>query len=239
MQVLDQFSFNRTELGLSELARLSGLDKAATRRLLVALSKHGFIEQLSDTRKYRLGTGFIRLARIREATLPLTSAAQEVVDWILDCTGETTHISVPTNSSMATLAHRLPNRGNIININPAEPLPYHATSSGLCYLSMASSETQERIMALKRTKSTPNTITTKADLLKKIQQTRSDGYAQTQSTFEEGVASIAKAFFLDQADPSGTVSIALPIERMTDVRREELLLILKQAVNRIEKALRG
>ena len=74
--VLDQFSLTRTEIGLSELSRMAGLDKAATRRLLVAMSKHGFIEQSAETRKYRLGHGFLRLARIREATVPVTQAAQ-------------------------------------------------------------------------------------------------------------------------------------------------------------------
>ena len=73
--VLDQFSMENTEIGLSELSRLASLDKAATRRLLVALSKHGFIEQSADTRKYRLGHGFLRLARIREATVPIVRAA--------------------------------------------------------------------------------------------------------------------------------------------------------------------
>jgi len=55
MHLLNRFSIEQTEIGLSELARLADLDKAATRRLLVALAKHGYIEQSADTRKYRLG----------------------------------------------------------------------------------------------------------------------------------------------------------------------------------------
>ena len=56
--VLDQFTVERKEIGLSELARLINNDKAATRRLLLALSKHELIEQDEETRKYRLGKGF-------------------------------------------------------------------------------------------------------------------------------------------------------------------------------------
>ena len=40
MTVLGQFSLENSEIGLSELSRLACLDKAATRRLLVALGKH-------------------------------------------------------------------------------------------------------------------------------------------------------------------------------------------------------
>ena len=98
--VLDQFSLTRTEIGLSELSRMAGLDKAATRRLLVAMGKHGFIEQSAETRKYRLGHGFLRLARIREATVPVIQAAQEAVDWLMQETNETAHASLPGAKGM-------------------------------------------------------------------------------------------------------------------------------------------
>ena len=93
--VLDQFSLENREIGLSELARMASLDKAATRRLLVAMAKHGFIEQSAETRKYRLGHGFLRLARIREATVPVSRIAQEVTDWLVGETNETAHVSLP------------------------------------------------------------------------------------------------------------------------------------------------
>lgn len=108
LSVLDQFSLEKTEIGLSELSRMAGLDKAATRRLLLALAKHGFIEQVAETRKYRLGHGFLRLARIREATVPLARAAQEVADWLVEQTGETAHVSIPGKTGMTTVAHRMP-----------------------------------------------------------------------------------------------------------------------------------
>lgn len=238
-KVLDQFSLENTEVGLSELARMAELDKAATRRLLVALSKHGFVEQSSETRKYRLGHGFLRLARIREATVPMARVAQEVVDWLVETTDETVHISVPVNTSMATLAYRLPRRGNVINIVPAEPLFFHATSAGLAYLAFATDDTVKRALELKREKVAQNTLTAKADLLERIKQTRDQGYAHNYNSFEDGVASVAKPFFLHQVDPAGTVSIALPDANLTKDRLAELLPVLTEAVARIERALKG
>ena len=239
LTVLDQFSFERTEVGLSELSRLSGLDKAATRRLLVALGKHGFIEQSSDTRKYRLGYGFLRLARIRERTVPLARAAQEVVHQLTEKTHETTHVSVPMSDSLATIAHQLPPRGNVINIIPAQPLPYHATAAGIAFMASATPETLKRILTIKREKVAAETLTSKSDLLKKINQTQADGYAHIRNSFEDGVAGIAMPFFLDQPDPAGTIAIALPVEKMTDARRAELLAPLREAIGWIEKVLTG
>ena len=237
--VLDQFTAERTEVGLSELARLADLDKAATRRLLVALSKHGFIEQAAESRKYRLGQGFLRLARIREATVPMAQAAQSVVDWLVDQTEETVHVSVPAGSSMSTIAYRLPRRGNVINIVPSDALLFHATASGLAYTAFATPPTCDRILGLKRDATTEETLTQKSDVIAKITEVQRLGYARTRNSFEDGVASVSIPFFFDQDDPAGAISIALPDARMTDARCAELLPTLKEAIGRLERALTG
>lgn len=239
MRVLDQFSLERTEIGLSELARMADLDKAATRRLLVALAGHGFIEQSAETRKYRLGHGFLRLARIREATIPIGTAAQEVADWLVARTNETVHVSLPGSQGMTTIAHRLPKRGHVINIIPAQLLLYHATASGLAYLSGATDDTVARILSLKRDNVTGQTVTGKADLLKSIKRFRAQGYAQTSNSFELDVASIAMPFGKDDPDPTGTIALALPLADMTEARRDALLPMLREAVGKIERALTG
>ena len=239
LSVLDQFSLDHTEIGLSELARMADLDKAATRRLLVAMEKHGFIEQHQQTRKYRLGHGFLRLARIREATVPLAKAAQEVSDWLVNQTGETAHVAVPTAHGMATVAHRLPRRGHVVTVEPAQILLFHATASGLAFMAFASDSRKEAALTQRREKITEATLTSKTDVLQAIKKTRHQGFARTTDTFETGVASIAIPFFADAVDPAGTVALALPRADLTDQRCTDLLPVLQQAVSQIEIALRG
>jgi len=239
LKVLDQFSFSQTEIGLSELARMAELDKAATRRLLVALSKHNFIEQCEDTRRYRLGHGFLRLARIREATVPVSQIAQSVTDWLVQQTNETVHVSVPGPQGMTTIAHKLPIRGRVINFIPSEVLNYHATASGLVFLAFATEPTAARILALKREKITSGTITSKAALIKATTQFRAQGYAQTSTSFDPDVASLAMPFFQEPGDPTGAIAMALPKAELTDARRDAVLPLLKEAVARIERALTG
>jgi IclR family acetate operon transcriptional repressor len=239
LSVLDQFSMSQTEIGLSELARMAQLDKAATRRLLVAMIKHGFIEQSAETRKYRLGHGFLRLARIREATVPVAQAAQEIADWLMEKTNETAHVSLPGRYGMTSIAHRLPNRGHVININPAELLPYHATSSGLAFLAFASDETAAPLLALKREKITTDTLTAKTDLLKVMKLAQAQGYVQSRNSFEADVASIAMPFYQNKGDPTGSIALAVPKAELTQNRKQELLPLLREAVARIEKALTG
>lgn len=239
LTVLDQFSLEHREIGLSELSRMAGLDKAATRRLLLAMAKHGFIEQSAETKKYRLGHGFLRLARIREATVPVSRVAQEAVDWLVDETNETAHASVPGARGMVTIAHRLPNRARVIKIDPAEVLFFHATSSGLAYLAFASEETRERLLALKREKIAEETITDETALRTALEGFRTRGYAQTRNSFESDVASVGMVFGREGPDPAGAISLALPKGDMSEARRQALVPLLAEAVGRIERALTG
>lgn len=239
LSVLDQFSMSQTEIGLSELSRMSGVDKAATRRLLVAMADHGFIEQSQDSRKYRLGNGFLRLARIREMTVPVARAAQEAAEWLVAQTNETVHASVPGPHGMTTIGHQLPNRGRVINIVPAQVLYYHATASGLAFLAFAREETTARLLTLKREKITRDTITAKADLEKTLREFRKQGFSETHNTFESDVSSLAIPFFLEEGDPAGTMAIAVPKADLTPARRDELLPLLRASVAQLEKALTG
>lgn len=237
--VLDQFSLSHREIGLSEMSRMAGLDKAATRRLLVAMAKHGFIEQVADTRKYRLGHGFLRLARLREATVPVTQAAQEAVDWLVQETNETAHASLPGAHGMTTIAFRLPNRGRVINIVPGEVLLYHATASGMAYLSVADDVRTAEILALDREKKTPATITSKAKMIAACKEFRAQGYALVRSSFELDVAGLATTFFQSDGTPMGSIALAMPESELTETRRKKVLPLVKAAAKRIEVALGG
>lgn len=75
LSLLDSLSQLNQEAGLTDIARLCDLDKATARRLLVELEKHGFVEQDLETRRYRIGSAPVRLARIREARYPFLRVA--------------------------------------------------------------------------------------------------------------------------------------------------------------------
>lgn len=146
MRLLSYFTPSQPEIGLSELARLAEMDKATTRRILMALNKHHFIEQNQITKAYRLGSGFLHLARVREATTPITAIASQTVDWLCDTTRETAHASVASPNALITIAHKEPHRGTVVMIDPTEPLPFHATASGIVFMAFNDTNFCENVL---------------------------------------------------------------------------------------------
>lgn len=239
MVLLRQFSLENLEIGLNDLARNTAEDKATVRRLLVSLCKHGFVEQNPETRKYRLGHGFLSLARLREATVPMVNATQVATRWLCAKSNETAHVGIPGAAGMSTASFTLPSRGNVINLRPADSYPYHASASGLAFLSYCTPQTRQRLLELKREKMTRLTITETDVLEEFLSQTRKLGYSFSRNTVEVGVCSIAMPFFTDGADPAGTMAIAVPDLNMNDEREKQLASWLTTAVEQLETALTG
>ncbi len=210
MRLLGLFSTEAPELGLTEIARMASIDKAVARRLLLALAEHGLIEQVSESRKYRLGSGLLHLARVREASVPVADLARQTVDWLFDQCGQTTHISVPANGGLCTIAHRVPERGAVVTINPADLLPMHATASGIAYLGFLSAQQRALALAAPLQKFARNTPDDVEQILQLAQRAGETGYASCASTFEDDVCSVAAPFFDHRQQLAGTVAMARP-----------------------------
>ncbi len=216
MTLLSFFSPAEPEIGLSELARLASFDKAATRRFLVALSKHGFIEQNGENRKYRLGSAFLRFARIREATLPFTSIVQPVLDKLATATGETAHASLLAGDSLSTIGIAEPQRATRVYINPSQPLPLHATASGLACLAFGDLEWAEAVLGKgKLPRHTARTTTSLKDLRHLLQETRKRGFGRAERSFEDEVIGTAAPIFDWAGKPLGAIAVASMASRFS------------------------
>ncbi|MGQ0683939.1 IclR family transcriptional regulator [Bradyrhizobium sp.] len=209
MKLLGYFSAAEPEIGLSELARLASFDKAATRRFLVALASHGLIEQDGNTRKYRLGPAFLRLARIREATRPLARTVQQALDGLSEVTGETAHGSMLSGEQLSIIGVAEPQRPTRVSVDASQPLPLHATASGLACLAFLGEEAARQIIGTAPLrKHTDHTCASKRDLKVLLGETRERGYSMAVRTFDDEVISIAAPIFDATGTAIGALSVA-------------------------------
>ncbi|MFD9901122.1 IclR family transcriptional regulator [Mesorhizobium sp. NPDC059025] len=216
VSLLELFTLEEPEIGLSDLARKADLDKATARRLLVALAEHRLIEQEPASRRYRLGAGLTRLARIRDAQLPLTRVAVPILRELSHRTGETVHLSEYSAGALLTVHVELSAKANRVNVNVGQILPLHGTASGIALLAFARDDMRRLYLETPLAAFTPHTMTNADKVWQAVQQAAERGYSRSAQGYEEGVHSVAAPILGSDGYPIGTVAIASPVSRAND-----------------------
>ncbi|WP_425044562.1 IclR family transcriptional regulator [Primorskyibacter sp. S87] len=226
LSLLTLFNHGRLEIGLSDITRLSGMNKATVYRLMSELQAQGFVEQVGSDRAYRLGPEVLRLAALREAAVPILSVSQDILKKLCDLTGETAHVSLVRGKQLNTLTHAYsPRHGTRVTMEDAEILSFHATGSGLAYLAFAPSAFVEDVLAQPLSRHTTETETDPKRLREAISKARILGIAESVGGFEADVHSHAAPIFGPNREPIGSLAVAAPVARITPdlktlIRRE-------------------
>jgi DNA-binding IclR family transcriptional regulator len=232
LDLLSYFSIVQPEIGLSQLSKLAKRDKATTHRHLKSLEISGFIEQNVKTKLYCLGPAVLKLAQIREATVPRKAGARKALAELSQATGETAHVSILSGSAIISLdfcessAHST--RAHI----DIETLPLHATASGLCILAFGPTELLNTAQTNLQ-KFTPQTTTTVGALTQNVRQTNQEGFGRANRTFDDEVAGLAAPIFDQTGTCVGAVAVASVATRYTPNHEHNALTNLFKASREI------
>ncbi|MBN8629928.1 MAG: IclR family transcriptional regulator [Rhodobacterales bacterium] len=205
LDLLDLFTRAEPQLGLSQLARASGLNKATCHRLLTELESRGLLEQVGPAREYRLGPAVLRLSALREAAVPTREAAMPTLRRLAEATGETAHLSHLVAGRLQTLAFAYASRTGVrVMMEDADFLPFHATASGAAVLAFHPDPD-----ALIAAAPDPDALHAR------IRDAKTKGYAETLSTFEKDVHSFAVPLCDATGACTGALAVAAAAPRMT------------------------
>lgn len=82
------------QAGVTEIAVALGVHKSTVSRLVAVLESRGYVEQVSDRGKYRLGFAIARLAHAAGGQIDLVKVGQEACDALSVEVGETANLAV-------------------------------------------------------------------------------------------------------------------------------------------------
>jgi len=215
LSLLDTLSRLDKEAGLTDVARLCGLDKATARRFLVELEKHGFVEQDADTRRYRIGSAPVRLARIREARFPFLRVAIPFIKTLAESSTETVHLSEFSGGQLSTIHVEDSNRAHRIIVDVGSLLPFHATASGLAFLAFCPAVEIDKALKKPFEKFTEHTVVDPQLVRGLLDETVARGFSISHQGLEAGVISTAAPVRAPNGRPIGCVAIAAPLSRTT------------------------
>ena len=207
LTLLSHFSVTRPEIGLSQLCRIAGRDKATTYRHLQALETAGFVEQNPATKHYRLGPAVMQLAHVREATVPRKDGAKPALAALADATGETTHVTVLSGQTLYGLCECDPPRQGIRAVIDISTFPLHATASGLCALAFGPASLFETATTALE-EYTATTPTTEQDLADLVEAIRNTGFGRANQSFAAEIQGLSAPVYDHSGQLAGAVAVA-------------------------------
>lgn len=242
LEILDLFHTARPSVGLSEAARLLKRDKATVQRYLSALESQGFLEQDPLSKAYHLGPAVTRLASVRNLTYPVEVAVKNVLSDLVQKTGETAHLTHHQKSGLSDVAIvETSVNATRVYIEPADILPYHATASGVAYLSAVKPERLDSLLDQSFRRYTDTTPLSRESVMDLVEQAKTSGFALMMGTFDHDVVGMAAPVFNHLDTVCGSIAVATPLSRFDDKARDTIAVHLRdsaQAISRIYGARR-
>ncbi len=214
LTLLSHFSIDRPEIGLSQLCRIAGRDKATTYRHLQALESMGFVEKNPASKQYRLGPAILQLAQMRETTVPRKEGAKSAIEALAELTGETAHVTVLSGHTLYGLCECESPQHGIRAVIDLDTFPLHATASGLCALAFGPAHLLD--VAIETLGGfTAKTPITANDLTGLVDDIRTTGFGCANQYYEDGIRALATPIFDHTGHFAGAVAVACVAARFT------------------------
>jgi IclR family transcriptional regulator, pca regulon regulatory protein len=190
LAVISCFSSERPRLTLSEVARQTGLSRAAARRFLITLEALDYIG--SDGRLFYLTPRVLTLGYAYLSSLSLADVAQSHLSDLANEVHESCSASVLDGFDIVYVARAATKRIMTISLSVGTRLPAYATSMGRVLLAALPADRLDAYLdAALLTPLTERTIVDQDRLRGEISRTRSRGWCLVDQELEDGVRSIA------------------------------------------------
>ena len=239
LDLLEEFSGDVNELGVTELSRRLKLHKNNVFRLLATLEAKGYVEQNKITENYRLGLKALELGQRYIKQVGLIKQAKPFLEEIVNRVNETTYLGILRDGFAVYLDAVEAKRTVRVVSRVGLRLPAHCSAIGKAQVAYLSESELERIFPNKTLeKFTENTITDREKLFEHLREVRERGYAIDNEEYEKEVKCVGVPIFDYTGRVVGGISVSGPAYRMTDKRlEEEIIPVVKEVGEKISRKL--
>jgi DNA-binding IclR family transcriptional regulator len=235
MRVLDLFSLERPEWGVSEVARDLKLPKSTISELMSDLADQRLLSRTVKGR-YRLGWKLFELSQTLLDTTGFRVEARRVMEELVRSWGETVHLAVLDGVQAVYLEKLQPIPAVKIRITRAGArLPAHSSGVGKVLLAHCEWEyVAERLEDQGIPELTENTITDLDVLAEELERVRERGYAYDNEETTIGLCCVAAPIYDSIRTVVAAVSLSIPAYRFCP-RKEEYTAAILDAARRISE----
>lgn len=237
--ILDSFTADRQDLGVSDIARLTRLSRSTTHRLLMSLQHNQLVRQVPGGTRYALGPHVLRLAHAALAHVALETIAEPIMTWLRDTCGETVGFHLPHGEYARTVVSQVESRQPLRRTytDIGQPIPIYQGAPGKLLLAYRPPEIQAEVLARPMEATTAHTITDPQRLQKELERIAGQGYALSLEERTPGISTCSTPIYNHTGKVIAALSVSGPSSRLTPERLLEIVPLARQAAHRISMQL--
>lgn len=238
-EVLLAFAGSTGPLGVTDIARTTGLSKAVVHRIVQSLCTSDFLWQDPESRKYQVGMSAFALADTAIQSSRFRRFGLELLADLAERTDETATLS-------ARIGHRRVYVGQVesrqlvrISVQVGEALPLAVGASGAAILAFLPESEIEAALRVPVPHLSAYTVTEPEVIRERLARVVELGYAHTASERVPDSTSFAAPVRDRAGDVIGCVSIAALVSRIDEKREQELAREVMAAAAQLTERMRN
>jgi DNA-binding IclR family transcriptional regulator len=236
IQILCVIAEHNEPVGLTQIARTTGMPTSSVHRILAVLQSHGLIVQSQSDRRYGLGYGLVKLAQSAIRNLPGYYDATSYLTEIRDRWNECCFVGSLVDDQVLCLQtmevdnpHRM-----AFYVRPGRTMPFNCSAAGKAILAYQDAQKIEEILSkIEFQAFTPRTITEKEELKRHLSVIREQGYALCEQELEIGVSAAAVPIRDASGKVNSYIAVVAPTARLKMHLAEGLVDMLKSVSKRM------
>lgn len=219
--LLDLFTIERPEWGVSEVAEAIGVPRSSAHALLSSLVETGLL-QCRTRGRYRIGWRIVELSETLRGSVDVRSAAAPVLQDLVRTYGETSHLAVMERHKVLYVDKVLGNHViNVVGARVGAQLDPHCSAVGKVLLAHREPEELRRFVLDKPLRRlTPATITNPKALEQELAGIRTAGFAFDAGEAVSEVHCVAAPVRDEMGSVVAAISMTVPATRFAPARNE-------------------
>jgi DNA-binding IclR family transcriptional regulator len=224
-------------VGLSDVARTTGLSRPTVHRIVRALMEEGLVEQNARNHRYAIGEQVSILALARRSRSPLLLAAQPHLDRLAKEIGDTLFLTVMAGSDTVCVARRIGAFPiQVLSIEVGARRPLGVSSAGIALLAALAPDHAAAIVMRNKLRFRSYQVTPSA-VLDQVRVARRRGYEVRPIGLVPGTKSLSVVVRDAAGAPVAALTISAIVDRLPPRRECQCAARLREAAREIERTL--
>ena len=214
--IMEEVARSRDGISLAELSKRVGLHNSTTFHLVKTMVSLGYIRQIKDSKRYRIGRPLFALAASALDEIEMVSLAMPVLEDLSRETGEGGHFAIRMGDSVVVIARTAAPGAFQLTERVGVVRPAHCTALGKVILAALRADQLDRLLArIELTPVTPKSIIEIDALKKDLNDVRSSGIAFDDGEFNLEVRCVGVPVKDFTGQVIGAIGISGPIWRLS------------------------